>query len=331
MNSYCLQIKSLNKPIAKNNAIEELNLNIDQGKKIALLGLNGAGKSSLMRLLVGENKADSGEILYQENYLENIPSKSVLKNTQINLQPTDINFKRFLGYQADTMLAIDEMSSQQYLELCGHLKGLSPAVINERIKLISQQWELENILDKKMNELSKGNLQKLVISQVFINQPKWLFFDEPCQSLDPLEQERFNRNIKNLEDYNLCVFSTHNVKHAIDIADKIILYHQSKIIYIFDLEKENNRYLLMIKNNDMVFDDLAKCLNITINSIEKQLYLFENVSSDKYQKIEKHLKQQQQDYEFFLPEKQAIMPLFRLLASGEFQLTHSLNNEANQS
>ncbi len=310
MNQCCLEIKNLDKSLGKNVAISSLNLSILKGKKIALLGLNGAGKSSFIRLLVGESKPDSGDIIYHTDR----------PNHTLNLHPQDLLFKKSLGYQADTMLAMTEMSGRKYLSLCGLYKGLDSKRIKSKITSLSQQWAIENLLEQPMSSLSKGNLQKLAIAQVFIAEPKWLFFDEPCQSLDPLEQDRFNQNIKGLVNFELCVFSTHNVSHAIEVADEIILFHQSKVAYHFESDKHND-YLLVCKGENARLGSLASDLELSINQIYPQVYQIQCSKSEPLQQLQNDLQQAGVLVEFCLPEAKAIMPLFRLLASGEINLS----------
>ena len=299
-----LEINNLTKKLSKNKIISVANLSISKGKKVALLGLNGAGKSSFIRLLVGESKLDSGEINY----------RAIGFDHSQTLHPQVLSFKKRLGYQADTMLAITGMTGGEYLNLCGRFKQLSSKQIEGKLKWLCQLWQIDELLNQKMSELSKGNLQKLAIAQAFIVEAKWLFFDEPCQSLDPLEQDRFNQNIKNLVNIELCIFSTHNVEHALEVADDIVVFHQCKIAYHFKSENQQD-YLLVCKKNKLKMQELANELNLTIVKIAENLYQLPSINTDQAEKFTTSIGQDK--IEFCLPESQAVMPLFRLLASGE--------------
>lgn len=312
MTSYSLQIIKLTKALNDKFVIGELSLTLSKNKRVALLGLNGAGKSSFIRLLVGESKPDGGEILFSNN----------LKTWH----PQDLAFKKLLGYQADTMLSITEMTGREYLNLCGNLKELSSTENRASLERVVQQWNIGALLDQKMANLSKGNLQKLSIAQVFMADPKWLFFDEPCQSLDPLEQDRFNQNIKNLNDIELCLFSTHNVNHALEVADEIILFHQARIGYYFKSRRQNDYLLVCTKSDPEFFPELkllALKLNIEINRYSEQLYQVRGLNSEQLEQFEQCLQKTQYPIDFCLQESQAVMPLFRLFASGEIHSTGS--------
>ena len=322
----CLEIENLDKLLGAHAAISQLNLNLSRGKKIALLGLNGAGKSSFIRLLVGESKPDSGQITF--------------KIDSLNLSPQNLRFKRFLGYQSDTMLAISEMTGREYLSLCGSFKRLDRKIIIKQISLISRQWAIEELLEQPMSALSKGNLQKLAIAQAFIGDPKWLFFDEPCQSLDPLEQDRFNQNIKYLADIQLCIFSTHNVNHALEVADEIILFHQAKIVYHFKIQSvenqgnkdsQKNDYLLVCKNANINICEFASTLDLSMRRIGQQVYQIQTTNTQSIEQLKQKLQQASVAIEFCLVEAQAMMPLFRLLASGEINIDQQYCVNSSQS
>lgn len=284
----------------------EINLSVKQAKIVALLGLNGAGKSTFIRNLVGEINNLDFEPHYQTSGTTN-------KNKSICLKTNDRKFKKLMGYQADTMLSMEQLSVFEYLNLCAGFKDISAKAFKENIKQVIADWSLENIIDQPLESLSKGNMQKVAIAQTFINDPEFLFFDEPCQSLDPIEQERFNKNISELTSFSLCIFSTHNVNHALTVADDILIIHQSKIAYYYQ-HKSQNDYLLFS------FETKEKMSNILLShSLQFQILgngLYKIISPEF---ITEFVENNLALFEFCLAEKEALMPLFRLLASNEWQ------------
>jgi len=281
-------------------------IKLKQERRVALLGLNGAGKSTFIRNLIGESNNLDFDLLYQTN-------ESFENNHFINLKPNDQNFKQLMGYQADTMLSMGQLSAYEYLNLCAGFKQVSANDYNKSIKQVIDDWGLEKLLHQPLQSLSKGNMQKVAIAQAFINNPQFLFFDEPCQSLDPIEQERFNKNILELANFSLCLFSTHNVNHALSIADDILLIHQSEIAYFYQ-DKLQNHYLLFSFENREKISNLLNLSSFEYEFLENGLYKI--VSSDV---IDEFVKENYASFEFCLPEKEALMPLFRLLASSEWQ------------
>lgn len=241
MTDTCLKLTNLSKRITSHKLLGKIDLSLPAKKRVALLGLNGAGKSSLLRLIVGETKPDSGSAEFCLNKKQH--------------QPTDHFIKSQLGYQADTMLAIDHLSGLDYLKLCGLSKGLSQEITLKRIRDYRDSWPLTNCLDIPMASLSKGNLQKLAIFQAFLNKPKFLIFDEPCQSLDPIEQNNFNQLIKNLSDFELCLFSTHNVDHALGTSDQILVFKDLRLIKHFTSIPNREILLALLADKPHEADD----------------------------------------------------------------------------
>jgi len=322
MHLAALTIHNLNQSIAPGVTISVPTLSIDSGRRVALLGLNGAGKTSLMKLLVGEIASANGCIQYPIGEQTCQEDKSIA-----NLSATDLTFKQRLGYQADNMLSLMEMTGGEYLELCAGLKKINQQQLLVSLQAIDRHWKIDTLLDKKMRHLSKGNLQKLAIAQAFINNPDYLFFDEPCQSLDPLEQENFNQLIASLLDFKLCFFSTHNVEHALAVADDIILFHQSRMVFHFCLSAPSNttQYLLVTSQGLNHIDQLEQTFNVTISDIAHQVVSISGLQDSDKNHFTKAI--QSHAIKLFLPHKQCILPFFRMIASGEIDLTTNLQTQ----
>lgn len=316
LNRLSITVSKLNYQQAGESRIKEFNLIVSAERKVALLGLNGAGKSTLIRLLLGELSATSGLIEYTEE--------------QSLIQSHDLLFKQHLGYQADTMLAIAELSGLAYLKLCGSFKNIDHEQLELQIQQLAQQWQIEDILDKSMTSMSKGNLQKFSIAQAFLGDPKWLFFDEPCQSLDPVEQVRFNQNIALLENFESCVVSTHNVDHALEIADEIILIHQGVLVHHFSLD-EPNKVLMVIKQipteEAQEFEQSLSQISLEVENRSTRILSLQLKEEEAWLALQGFAAEWSKFIEFCLPEKDALMPLFRLLASGELELTEKTREQ----
>ena len=298
MSSVCLEIVGLNNEINEKLSINQLSLTIEKGKKVALLGLNGAGKTSLIKLLLGESEPDSGQIQY---YLNN---KKLL--------PYQLAFKSQMGYQSDNMMAIKELSVKDYLRFCAFLKDIEQKQVDGLIKSVCYIWGLENLTEHQLTTLSKGNLQKVALAQTYLNKPKFLFFDEPCQNLDPVEQDRFLKNITDLKGFDLCLFSTHDVEQAVDIADHVLVFHQANLVFQIDLES-NSDYLLLLKNTSQGIESNLTKLALNYQMLGERIVLVKKIKRDQVEDITSQLNREKIEIEFFLPTKEAILPLFKLL------------------
>jgi ABC-2 type transport system ATP-binding protein len=287
-------------------------LSIKMGQRVALLGLNGAGKSTFIRDLIGESSLTPYQFYYSTHSNNN-------QQNYINLQPSNGLFKKMMGYQSDTMLALKDLSVLQYLQICAEFKNVSFLSIQPKIIHLSQLLNIKPLLHTQLIHLSKGNMQKIAILQVFLNQPQFLFFDEPCQSLDPVEQRRFNSILEKLKNFSLCLFSTHQIQDALDFSHSIILFHRSKIVYFYE-KKEKSDFLLFssLKKTDLnhyfkSFDlnhihlggGLIKLKNDSFSLRKHDIPFHQRVLNFKTKYI--HF------FEFCLLEEEALMPLLLLL------------------
>jgi len=221
-----LGIKRLTYISGGDRIIDDVSLTIPTAAKVALVGLNGAGKSTLIRLLVGELALAYGSIYLAGH------------------TPQALALKAQLGYQASAMMALSELGVREYLQLSCLLKGRSREQSKELILSVSEQWALQPLLDRPMQQLSQGNMQKVAIAQAFIGSPDFIFLDEPSHSLDPLEQLRFIDNLKSLTDFKICLFSSHHINEAVSAADRVVLLHHGRVVASLDLKAHNEHWIV---------------------------------------------------------------------------------------
>lgn len=183
------------------NALNKISLKIKKGEKIALLGQNGAGKSSLLKSLTGEIRPDSGNITL---------------NGTVGILPEGASPYRGLKVY-------------EYLEYIGALKGIgSPKLEVQRVISICQ---LEDKANSLTTTLSKGLTQRVMLGAALMGDPEIIILDEPSSGLDPLFQKVLLDIIKeNVKDRTV-IFSTHNISDAFDLADRVIVLRDGEISY----------------------------------------------------------------------------------------------------
>lgn len=294
-----LCIKNLCCKVGSKIIIDDLSLSIPHQKKVALLGLNGAGKSTLIKALVGLDKVSSGDIRYTD------------------YSPNSLAFKNQLGYQASSMQAVAGISVKEYLMLCCSTKTKLIKNSQRYINNVVEQWELHSLLDKPMQTLSQGNLQKTSIAQAFLGKPQYIFLDEPSQALDPVEQQRFIENLNQLNDFSLCLFSSHLVSEAVETADLVCILDNGNLIALLDLKIKNEFWLVSPQTENEILNelpDLSLCLEYQGNS--NHLYKVTNVTLNEQPELAKKLELLNTKNIIFNDAKSALMPLFKKLADG---------------
>lgn len=170
-NLNIIEVESLSKTYdGKVKAINNITLQIEQGTICALLGENGAGKTTIIKILMGMLKFDDGEV--------KIKRQSIKENYPISL-------KKIIGYVPDTNTLYGYLTGYQYLRFICGLYGIdfkrNLGEVDEYVKL----FHMDKYMNKLIHTYSKGTVQKLIILSEFIHKPKIMFMDEPFSALDP--------------------------------------------------------------------------------------------------------------------------------------------------
>ena len=204
----------------KNHIIlDNISLNISKGQVIGLLGPNGAGKSSLMNIITGLIKPNSGKILINNEDISNYPIYERAKKFKISLVPQIGGFFSDLTTE-DNLNAIGEILIQNNKERKFKID-----------KLISK-FELDVVRKIEAKYLSGGMKRRLVISMSLLGDPEILLMDEPLAALDPQTIQMLQNIIVTLQtDYNLTIIITdHQARDLLVVCDKAIILSNSKVV-----------------------------------------------------------------------------------------------------
>ena len=202
-------VNSVFKFFGEKKAIDNLTFKAKEGEIIGFLGPNGAGKTTTMRLILGYLKPTKGEIKID------------------NLNPIEerIAVLKKIGYLPENNPLYQEMKVKEYLQFVAQIKE------EKDWKRIAFQVGLEEVLDQKIEELSRGFKQRVGLAAALTGNPKILILDEPTSGLDPIEQDKIRGFIKKLAKEKTIIFSTHILSEVEDVANRLIIIHQGKIVY----------------------------------------------------------------------------------------------------
>lgn len=202
-------------------------LNIDQytlagGEIVGLVGNNGAGKTTIFRLMLDLLKADDGCV--------RIGDIEVSRSEE---------WKEFTGAYLDESFLIDYLTPEEYFHFIGKICGLDAATVDERLSAYERFMNGEILGQKKfIRNLSAGNKQKVGILAALLNRPQLLVLDEPFNFLDPSSQSALKHLLREYhqETGATILVSSHNLNHTVDISSHIILLEHGVIIR--DLKNE---------------------------------------------------------------------------------------------
>ncbi len=225
MNLY--QINSLSKSYGKHKVINNLSFRLEDKKFHAILGANGSGKTTLIRLLLGLSSYDEGEILLENKNLNSYSRLELAK--KISYVPQ--------------LSIIPNYTVEDFLELSRYphkspLKSLSKKD-KEIIKFSMELTKISELKSRKMEQLSGGEKQRVIICSALIQDTKVIFLDEPETYLDPrYEEEIYQLMQKIIKEKSITiVFVTHNINLAMIYADSIICLKRGELLFQGDKQE----------------------------------------------------------------------------------------------
>jgi len=201
------------------SALKKVTLEVRKGEVFGLLGLNAAGKSTLLKIFLGLVFSNEGEI-------------KILKKERV-----DSWIKQKIGFLPEDPHFYEYLSAYEFLVFLGRLLKIKKKKRERRIKEILNLVGLTEVKKTRIKEFSKGMSQRLGIAATLINDPEILFLDEPMSGLDPLGRKRVKDIILTLKkDGKTIFFSSHILSEAEEICDRIGIIHKGKLIYTGEIK-----------------------------------------------------------------------------------------------
>ena len=207
-----LQITNLTKQFKKIKAVDNISLKVQKGDIYGFLGPNGAGKTTSIRMIMGIIKPDNGTI---------------------KLNASDINTinRRKLGYLPEDRGLYQKQNLSEILYYFGCLKGLDKKDSKNRANLWLERFNLDDQKERKVEELSKGNQQKIQFIIALLHDPQLIILDEPFTGLDPVNQILLKEVIKEKqEEGKTIIFSTHQMEQVERLCNNICLINKGNIL-----------------------------------------------------------------------------------------------------
>ena len=233
-----LEVLGLKKRIGLKTIVEDITFDMHEGEIIGLLGPNGSGKTTIMRMMVGLTKATKGDVYCFEKPL-GLGESAMLKEVGAMIETPE-----FYNYMSGWS------NLKQMARVCG--KKVTRARMKELVEFVG----LSKVIRKKVKTYSLGMRQRLGLAQALLNDPKVLILDEPVNGLDPQGVQDFRNKLKEIAATGVSILiSSHLLDEIEKVSDRIIVIEKGKIIADDKLE-------------NLVSDEIVKTLIVTHN-IEK--------------------------------------------------------------
>lgn len=207
-----IEVERLTKTYGATRAIHDVSFSVAKGEVVGFLGLNGAGKSTTMRILAGALGATSGHA--------RIGGLDVLDDPR--------GVKALLGYLPERPPVYDDMTVRAYLTFCARIKHVSD--VASAVDRAMQRVGLTEVGHRYVDQLSKGYRQRVGIAQAIVHEPRVLILDEPASGLDPAQRIEIRNLVRELAAGDTTVvLSTHVLPEVEAVCDRVIIIDRGEI------------------------------------------------------------------------------------------------------
>ena len=239
-----IQLNYISKFFEEVTAVDSVSLNIEKGDIYGLLGPNGAGKTTTIRMMMGIIEPDAGEILCNGNLIR---------------QDDRLNF----GYLPEERGLYQKQKLKETLQYFGRLRSLSEKGLNSEIDMWLERFNFSNSANRKIEELSKGNQQKVQFILALLHKPKFIVLDEPFTGLDPLNQVLLKDIIQEKREEGVTfIFSTHQMEQVERLCTNICLINKGKVLIdgpLSDVKEKHRKNAVTVRyEGDLSTSELAR-------------------------------------------------------------------------
>jgi ABC-2 type transport system ATP-binding protein len=211
-NNHALEIHGLTKSFGDIKAVNNASFNVPEGSVFGLIGRNGAGKTTIMRMMMNVYLPDSGEIL-------------------IRGKKAGQEFRNSVGYLPEERGLYKKMKVMETILFFAELKGKKGIAVSDKAKDYLERFDLMDRIDSKVVDLSKGNQQKIQFITTILHNPEFIILDEPFSGMDPININILKEMIlEKKREGKIIIFSTHLMDFAERMCDHIAMINYGKII-----------------------------------------------------------------------------------------------------
>ena len=217
-----IRIENLVKHFGKLAAVDGISFSAKNGAITGLLGHNGAGKSTCLRVLYGLLKADSGKVLLDE----------------IDVLQQPLLAQQRIGVMTDAHGLYPRLTAREHIAYFARLRGMPEAKIAQRSQLLLTQLGMQDIADRRATGYSQGEKMKVCLARALVHDPQNIIMDEPTNGLDVMTTRSVRSILHELKAANKCVLlSSHIMQEVSALCDEVIVIAGGKALYQGGLEQ----------------------------------------------------------------------------------------------
>ncbi len=278
MSEYSVIISNISKSYGDVSAVKNISVNIKKGELFGLIGPDGGGKTTLIRILTTLLKTDTGNAT--------VEGFDILKEYK--------KIRQIIGYMPGRFSLYQDLTVEENLSFFASVFGTT---IEKNYALIKDIYShIEPFKKRKAGDLSGGMKQKLALSCALIHKPKVLFLDEPTTGVDAVSRKEFWEMLKNLQQYQITIIVSTPYMDEAGLCDRVALMQQGKILSIdspLNISKQFNKTLFSVKteNKFKLLTDLRNYENMnSVNAFGQYIHYTDLSNSNETNKLEEYLK-----------------------------------------
>ncbi|AHA05721.1 ABC transporter ATP-binding protein [Pediococcus pentosaceus] len=212
MNKSIIELKNIAKSFGKQNVLKNINLNVQQGQIVELIGPSGSGKSTIIKIALGMEVADKGTA---EIFEAKMPNRKLLSK---------------IGYMAQTDALYMTLTGFENLKFYAKMKGIKSSELQLQIDHVAEVVDLKDALNKRVEGYSGGMMRRLSLGIALLGNPKLLILDEPTVGIDPALRRKIWRELKRIKNNGQSILITTHVMDEAEQVDEVALILDGNVI-----------------------------------------------------------------------------------------------------
>lgn len=211
-----VETRDLTRRFGPHIALDRVTLAIQPGESFGLLGANGAGKTTFIRLVGGLLLPSEGSV------------------TVDGVSPTTLPaaVQARMGFVMETSRLYPELRVEGFLRFIGGARGLAGPALSEAIERVVERFRIESVVGRLVGNLSKGFQQRVSLAQAFLHEPPLVIVDEPTGGLDPVQKRDVREMLRGLRGERTVILCTHDLDEAKSLASRVAVLNEGRIVAV---------------------------------------------------------------------------------------------------
>ena len=209
-----IRAQNVSKYFGAKRALGPVSFEIQDGETVGFLGLNGAGKTTALRIFACDLRPSSGSV--------------AIGDIDVVASPHEV--RKRIGYLPEAPPLYQDMRVSDYLQFAGRLRGMASAQVAKRIPAVLELTDLGGVRGEVIRNLSHGYRQRVGVAQAIMHEPKLLILDEPTRGLDPVQIVEMRNMVRDLKQNHTVLISSHILTEISETCDRLLVIGNGEII-----------------------------------------------------------------------------------------------------